>query len=148
MNLSATAEAEGGPTEWRQGRDAELAGSKILACPYPEGVQARRWREGWMASSRTAPTRYASGHGGYTSRVEAGAMADGETLSPLVRTARESLRSIECPGCAGYKLADALFCGHCRVALPRGAFLVLATLEQEGDRARWWQRTCADLRGE
>ena len=148
MLPSIQPEAEVQSPEWRQGRDAELAGAKILACPYPDGPQARRWRQGWMASSRTAPLRYASGLGGYTSRFEGGVMAEVETLSPLARAARESLRSEECPVCAGYKAADSLFCGRCRCALPRGAFLVLATLEQEEDRARWWQQTCADLRGE
>ena len=148
MHPSVQTEPIARSPEWRQGREAELAGSKILACPYPEGAQARRWRAGWMASSRTAPRRYASGHGGYTSRFAGGAAPNGEAVSPLVRAARESLRSMECPVCAGYKLADALFCGRCRGFLPRGAFLVLATLEQEEDRARWWQSACADLRGE
>ena len=31
---------------------------------------------------------------------------------------------------------------------PPGAFLVLTTLGQAEDRARWWQNACADLRGE
>ena len=101
-----------------------------------------------MASSRTAPRRCASGPGGYTTRVAGGAMVQEGNLSPLVQAARQSLRSMECPACAGAKVQDAMFCLRCRGLLPRGAFLVLATLEQEEDRARWWQRACADLRGE
>lgn len=47
--------------EWRQGRAAELAGAKILACPYPNGAQAQRWREGRIASSRTPALRLGPG---------------------------------------------------------------------------------------
>lgn len=59
-----------------------------------------------------------------------------------------SLRSEECPGCGGAKVREAMFCLRCRGALPRGVFLVLATLGREEDEARWWQGACADLRGE
>lgn len=147
---AARAEAEVDSTEWCQGRDAELAGAKILACPYPEGIQARRWRQGWMTSSRTAPRRHASGLSGYTSRFEEAPPPPLQEppASAVVGAARASLRSEECPVCGGAKVRDAMFCLRCRGFLPRGAFLVLATLEQEEDRARWWQQACADLRGE
>ncbi len=135
--------------ERRQGRDAELAGAMILACPYPEGAQARRWRAGWMASARTAPRRYASGHGGYTSRFEEPLpSAEEPPATAPVEAVRESLGSEQCPGCGGPKGRDAMFCVRCRGALPPGALLVLAALGREEDRARWWQTACADLRGE
>ena len=54
----------------------------------------------------------------------------------------------KCPVCGAAKWTAAMFCEGCRGALPRGALLVLATLEHEEDRARWWQQACADLRGE
>lgn len=149
MHPPAPAGTEVEPTEWRQGRDAELAGAKILACPYPDGAQARRWREGWTASSRTAPTRYASGPGGYTSRfAEPPPLPDAAEVPAAVAAARASLRSKECPVCGGAKVQDTMFCVRCRGALPCGAFLVLGALGREEDRARWWQQSCADLRGE
>ncbi len=100
-----------------------------------------------MVSSRTAPRRCASGPGGYTSRFEEPTTKE-PTTSPFVMAVRASLRSEECAVCGGAKVRDAMFCVRCRGLLPRGTFLVLATLEQEEDRARWWQRACADLRGE
>lgn len=150
MHPSVQPESEIWSPEWHQGRDAELAGAKILACPYPaDSVQARRWRQGWMASSRTAPRSYASGLGGYTSRFEGPPPQPKEPpASAVVATARASLRSVECPVCGSSKVPDAMFCPRCRGALPRGVFLVLATLEQEEDQARWWQLACVDLRGE
>ena len=90
------------------------------------------------------PCLWAARHGWF--RADPGRVIRGSAAKGTA--ARASLRSEECPECGGAKVREAMFCVRRRGALPRGAFLVLATLGCEEDRARWWQRACADLRGE